>query len=207
LPRPSVTKDRPYTPKSGQLAGRTFHTEREYRNALAQLKGHRNWYAEQKAEKKVTAMSFAYLTTEQKHARKRALNVLSLVRRGHSLTEAAKLEHTTPNTVRRYVDSVLERDHSGRVKARKSDRLHRAMLVATTDGIQELEVRGSGRASVVSEHWTAIRVFLASGDEAPLQKLEGEKVAGKQLETDPERIEELQRVGQLEFESIYQSSL
>lgn len=43
MPRPQITRVNPWTPTRGQFAGRTFHTEREYRNALAAAKGFRSW--------------------------------------------------------------------------------------------------------------------------------------------------------------------
>ena len=61
MPRPQITKAHPYTPKSGQFAGRTFETERSYRNALAQAKGFASWHEEQRAAKKVTPKSFGEL--------------------------------------------------------------------------------------------------------------------------------------------------
>ena len=108
MPRPPITKARPYTPQSGAFKGRTFHTEREYRNALAKLKGFGSWHEQQRAAKKVTPKSFGDLRPSQKQARARALDALSKVRHGETLTRAAKEAGTTPNTVARYAGEQLQ---------------------------------------------------------------------------------------------------
>ena len=122
MPRPPITKARPYTPRSGAFAGRTFHTEREYRNALATLKGFPSWHEQQRAAKKVTPKSFGTLKPSQRQARARALDALSKVRHGETLTRAAKEAGTTPNTVAKYAGVNLHRER-GRTVASRSDRL------------------------------------------------------------------------------------
>lgn len=96
MARPPITKARPYTPQSGAFKGRTFHTEREYRNELAKLKGFTSWHEQQRVTKMVTPKSFGELRTSQKQARARALDALSKVRHGETLTRAAKQAGTTP---------------------------------------------------------------------------------------------------------------
>ena len=199
MPRPQITKAHPYTPKSGQFAGRTFETERSYRNALAQSKGFVSWHTQQRAAKKVGAKTYEALRPSQKQARARALDALSKVRHGATLTRAAKEAGTTPNTVARYTSEQLHRER-GRVVASRSDRLFRVMNVITTEGVQEVSVRSSRQASVVGEHANAVKKFLLSGDDEPLHKFRGVKVAGRELETRPEILEELQRTSELEYE-------
>ena len=140
MARPPITKARPYTPQSGAFAGQTFHTEREYRNALAKLKGFSSWHEQQRVAKKVTTKGFADLRPSQKQARARALDALSKVRHGSTLTRAAKEAGTTPNTVAKYTGEHLHRER-GRMVASKSDRLYRVMNVITTDGVQEVPLR------------------------------------------------------------------
>jgi hypothetical protein len=197
--RRPITKARPYTPQSGAFQNRTFHTEREYRNALAKQKGYASWHAQQRAAKKVTPKGFAELRPSQKQARARALDALSKVRHGATLTRAAKEAGTTPNTVVRYAGEQLHRQR-GRVVASKSDRLFRVMNVVTTDGVQEVLLRSSRQASLVGEHANAVKKFLLTGDDEPLRKFAGVKVAGRELEVRPEVLEELQRTSELEYE-------
>jgi hypothetical protein len=199
MARPPITKSRPWTPQSGRFAGRTFHTEREYRNALAKLKGFSSWHEQQRAAQKVTPKDYAVLRTSQKQARARALDALSKVRRGATLSRAAKEAGTTPNTVAKYTGRHLHRE-GGRVVASRSDRDFRPMTVLTTEGVQELSLRSSRQASLVAEHANAVKKFLLTGDDEPLRKFRGVKVAGRELEVRPEALEELQRSGELEYE-------
>lgn len=199
MARAPITKMRPYTPRSGAFAGRTFHTERSYRDALAQAKGYRNWHNQQRAARRVTPKSFEALRPSQKQARARALDALAKVRKGETLTRAAKQAGTTPNTVARYAGQQLQRHH-GRTVANPSDRLFRVMNVVTTAGVVEVPLRSSRQASVVGEHANAVKRFLLTGDETPLRKFTGVKVGGHELETRPDVLEEQQRTGELEYE-------
>lgn len=200
MPRPPISKLRPWTPTRGQFAGRTFVTEREYRNALAQAKGHKSWHEQQRAAKKVTPKSFGTLRPSAKQARARALDALAKTRKGASLTRAAREAGTTVNTVQRYAGEQLRRER-GRVLANPSDRLFRVMNIITTEGVEEsVALRSSRQASLVGEHANAVKHFLATGDDEPLRKFTNVKVAGRQLETRPEVLEELGRVSELEYE-------
>jgi hypothetical protein len=199
MARPPITKAHPYTPRSGAFKDRTFRTEREYRNALASLKGFGSWHEQQRAAEKVTPTSFGTLRTSQKQARARALDALSKVRHGETLTRAAKEAGTTPNTVAKYAGENLHRER-GRVVASKADRLFRVMNVITTEGVQEVPLRSSRQASLVAEHANAVKKFLLTGDDEPLHKFRGVKVAGHELDVRPEVLEELQRTGELEYE-------
>lgn len=207
MPRPPINKNRPYTPKTGKLAGRTFYSERQYRNALAQEKGFGSWYQQQRQAKRVSGKAYAELRPAEKQGRRRALDALARMRKGASLTKAAKESHTTPNTVMKWAGQELERTPGTSWTPKKSDRLYRRMVAVTTEGLHEVEVRSSRQASLIAEHMNAVKHYLRTGNDGGLRRLEGEKVAGRQLETDPEKIADLERTGELEFEDIYESSL
>lgn len=204
MARKPITRAHPYTPQSGALAGQTFHSERQYRNALARLKGYSSWHAEQRAAKKVTTKSYGKLRASEKQARGRALEALSKMRKGSSLSKAAAEAHTTPNTVAKYAGAQLRRE-GGRMVASKGDRLFRVMRVITTEGVQEVALGGSRQASLVAAHANAVKHFLATGDDEPLHRFADVKVGGMELETDPAKLEESGRRGELEYEDIYES--
>lgn len=207
MARPPITKARPWTPTRGQFAGRTFSTEREYRNALAKAKGHRNWYAQQRAPKKTTRRVFGAMRPSEKQARGRALDALALMRnRDLSLSAAAREANTTPNTVLKWTGTELAEKRGGRRVVTKADRLYRTMRVVSTEGMVDVEVRGSRQSRRIAQHMNAVKQFLATGDDEALRRFAGVKVAGVQLETDPERIEEMGRVHELSFEDIYNST-
>lgn len=198
MSRPPISKSRPWMPSSGQFKGRTFHTEREYHDALAQARGFRNWYDEQREAKKVSAKSYGALRDSQKQARSRALSALGKMRRGKSLTEAAREAKTTPNTVARYVGSQLHRE-GGRMVASKSDRMFRQMWAYTTEGRQPVAVRSSKQASLIGQHRNAVKKFRR-GDETALRKFAGVKVGGYELEVRPDVLEEFFRTTTPEYE-------
>jgi hypothetical protein len=194
-----------YTPKRGVFAGREFSSYRQYRNALALRRGFRSWAAQQRAPREVkNRAQLAALHPEEREARRAAFDALALMRRESvSLRVAAARAGTTQAAVLRHVGPALELER-GRYHARPADRLLRVMSVLGPDGVvHEVEVRGSRAASLISAHWAAIGSYLQTGDEAALQALEGKRVAGISLETDPDAIEEWQRRGVLELEDIY----
>jgi hypothetical protein len=135
--------------------------------------------------------------------RRRALEAVSLMRReGLSLTAASRKASTTPATVRRHAGAAL--DQRGRTVAVKPvDRLRRRMKVLTPDGVIDLDLRSSRQASLAAEHWAAVRHFLATGDTAPLAAMRGVRVAGVDLETNPDRIEAWGRIGEIDLDDIY----
>lgn len=204
MARPPITKARPYTPRAGALAGQTFHSERQYRNALAREKGYRSWYEQQRAPKTVRRGQLAALRPSERQARERALDALAHMRqRRLSLSAAARKAGTTPNTVMKWVGGELAEKSGGRRVVTASDRLARQMRLISTEGVIDVEVRSSRQASLIGRHMNAVKTLLVTGDDEPLRAFEGEKVAGHQLETDPEVIEELARVHELSFEDIY----
>jgi hypothetical protein len=203
MARPPITKSRPWTPQAGRFAGQTFRTERAYRDALARAHGFANWGEQQKAPKRVAPKHVKELRKDEREGRTKAFRVLSRVRRGESRTAAERAEHTTHNTVDRWVGADLTRGPSGRVVATPSDRHSRGMDVLTIDGLQNLDVRSSRQRTLVSRHWNAIRLYRDYGELQPLRDLVGSSVAGHLLECDYDAIDEWARLGELEIEDIY----
>ena len=203
MPRPQISKAHPYTPNSGRFAGQTFHTERQYRDALARAHGFANWGAQQKAPKKVVPKRVRELRPAEREGRQKAFRVLSRVRRGQTLTAAARAEHTTRNSVEKWVGTQLGRGPGGRVVATPSDRISRGMDVLTVDGLQNLRVSSSRQRSLVASHWNAIRAYRDHGKLQPLRTFQGKGVAGQLFECDYDVIDEWARRGELEIEDIY----
>lgn len=203
MARPPITKSRPWTPQSGRFARRTFHTEREYRDELARAHGFANWSAQQKAPKRVAPKRVKELRKDEREGRSKAFRVLSRVRRGESRTAAEHAEHTTHNTVDRWVGADLARGSTGRVVATPSDRHPRGMDVLTVGGPQNLDVRSSRQRTLVSRHWSAIDAYKNRGELAPLRALRGQRVAGQLLECDYDAIDEWARRGDLDIDDIY----
>jgi hypothetical protein len=206
MARPPISRKRPWTPSRGPFKGRTFTSERQYRNALARRKGFRSWAAQQRAPRTVRRTGeLEVLHPSEREARRAALDALTYMRRENlSLTAAADRAGTTPAAVLRHAGPALEQK-SGRYMVRPGDRLLRVMSVLGQQGlVHGVEVRGSRAASLVGEHWSAIDHYLRTGDDSRLAAMDGKSVAGIPLETDPYAIDDWERRGELEIEDIYE---
>ncbi len=142
-------------------------------------------------------------------ARGRALEALYEMRsRGTSLREAARANHTTPATVRKYVPRALERTRGGRWAATKSDRYVRRMNFLTTEDSIELSVRGSRTASTIAEHAAAVHNFL-TGKPNDLKRFKNKSITAGNVQypfiTDPRTLRLLQERGVVQYEELYVS--
>lgn len=216
MPRPQISRANPWTPTRGRFAGRTFHTEREYRNALAQTKGFRSW-DEQRGHTVPTSSRRALdaLRPAARAKREQAFDVLSLMRRYDLDLTAAVRAHNRSNpperisreAARRYVGSALT-ERKGKLVAKPYDRLLRVMEFPTPQGSILLEVRDSRSASRLAAYDNAVKKFLLTGDERPLRRFRGKAIrSGKRsypFITDPETLIRLEQAGELHFDSIYE---
>jgi hypothetical protein len=204
MARPSVTRARPYTPRSGAFAGRTFYSERQYRNALARRKGFSSWYDQQRSRPPATGVR-ALLGTRrsEQEARLRAFDALHSMRtEGLSLSRAARRAGTRPNNVRRHIGPALVVER-GRYRAKRGDRLPAMMTVVGPQGPVEVPVTGSRNRSLVARQRAAINHLGTTGDPSRLRQFEGLTVAGVELETDPDLIQEWGDLGQLDIDDLY----
>ncbi len=143
------------------------------------------------------------LSPSQQEARHRAYEAISEMRRGGvSLNAAAERVGTTPTTVKRYAGDVLTKE-GRRFKAAPTDRSYQRMSALSTEGLRDIDVRGSRARSLVGSHWSAIGRFAATGDVAVLSKFRGKRVGGIELAADPDVIEEYLRQGELDIDDIY----
>jgi hypothetical protein len=143
------------------------------------------------------------LDPAEREARHRAFEALHEMRaRGISLRQAAREVGTTPRSVHRYAgDSlILERR---RYRATPSDRSYQRMAVLSTEGLRDVDTRGSRVRSRVARHWNAVRDFGATGDEEILQSFVAKRVGGVVLATDPDDVEEFLRRGEIDIDDIY----
>lgn len=135
--------------------------------------------------------------------RGRALAVLARMRsRGESLTQASRMDHTTPRNVLKIVGRQLRRDTSGRYSATGGDTLRRDLTVLGPDGYVPVTVRSSKQAQVASEHLIAVARFLRTGDTEWLKPFVGKRLGGIELLTAPDRLQTLGDAG-LKLDSLY----
>jgi hypothetical protein len=137
-------------------------------------------------------------------ARQRALRALTDMRHGFSLSQAAHNNGITIRTMKRYVGSELVQGRpGGRIRATKSDRLPRYMLLPGADGPVEITTRGSKDASKAARYKAAVNRFLA-GDTKALAPWRGKKIAGLELITDKDVLKNLAHKDLLPY-SLYRS--
>lgn len=208
MARAPITRNNPYTPHSGKVAGQTSHSERQYRNALARGKGFASWYQQQRAPKPVrTPAAAKRLTPAEREARQDALQALSLLRQGTSLSRAAKEAHTTPNAVQRYAGSALIKDTSGRYIAKARDKLYRPMRFLAPNGSITLDVRDNRTATRIARYMNAVRWYVRTGDDRALTPFRGKsiQVGGQRYDfvTDLDLLDRLGNAGELRFEDLY----
>jgi hypothetical protein len=139
-------------------------------------------------------------------ARKRSLAVLARIRRGESLSQAARNERTTTRTTRKYVGKQLRRDSSGRYRATRGDTLRRDINVLGYDGYEPVVTRSSKQAHLASQHLIAVARFLRPpGDPELLKPFIGRRVGGVELLTDPDRIQILADAGVVKLDGLYRN--
>ena len=156
-----------------------------------------------------------YYTIPQRfrNAYEKVIQVLSKMRdEKTSLQKAAQESGVNPRTVKRLAGSVLQKRSSGKWAAKPNDRLLRILVVPTSEGTQEIAVRGSRQASLLGEYWNAVHRYLDTGDRSKLDKFRGKFLKAATSEKIPLLTEraELRRLGSagvLSFESLYARSL
>lgn len=140
----------------------------------------------------------------------KALKVLGRVRDGESLTKASKAYGISPDTVRRYAGSAMERDARGRWTAKPTDRLYRRMQFLVSGKRVTVEPANSREAAKIGRYWNAVDHFLATGDDRPLRKfrrmtLQTRQKTKLQFVTDLDTLEQLGLAGETSFEDMYES--
>jgi hypothetical protein len=124
-----------------------------------------------------------------------AANAVADVRAGiHDIRSAETAYAFAPGTLRTQFPSAV--DARGRVRG--ADREPVVMQVLTRErGTVLMVVRGSRKRSLVGRHDAAIAHYQRTGDTSWLDALEGQRVRGFTLETDPDVIETLDESGAL----------
>ncbi len=126
------------------------------------------------------------------------------MRRGATLSQAARDNGVTPRTVKRYVGTALMQDRrGGRIRATKSDRLVRYLVIPGPNGPMEITVRGSHTASEFARYKAAVNRFLR-GDADALAAWHGKKIADIEVITAGRTLKGLADKGLLPY-SLYRS--
>lgn len=140
---------------------------------------------------------------------RRAVGIVSRMRTENvSLKKASEDADITPRRVLRLAGSGLKKQSNGRYTARKSDDLLRVLNMAGTDGVREVAVRGSKRASLVAKYSAAVDRYIQTGDETRLKAFIGKSVKSAEgveisFLTDTTELKRLGYAGALSFHQLY----
>lgn len=146
------------------------------------------------------------LAGHQEEIFSRAVRVLGRVRRGESLSKAARTEHIKANTVKKYLPRQFRQEAPGkRWNPTKYDRLTVPMNILTPQGPATFPVRGSRERNLLGRYNVALRKWREGqpGAEAELGKLAGKTVGGQPLITDLTVLATLEDADALHFEEVY----
>jgi hypothetical protein len=132
-------------------------------------------------------------------------------RRGTTISEEVerlrgKGVRVSRESVSRYFGHDLERGPGGRLVPKAADRsYHGDLRIISTEGIVARPVRGSRARTEVAQHANAVARYLRGEDPEGdgLARFEGRRVGGVELETDLDRLDLLQRLGEVEFFDLY----
>jgi len=145
-------------------------------------------------------------------AKERALAALALKRRNKklSLSAAAKAEHTSVSTIKRYAGSALrQKCPGGHCRVTPFDRIARPLNFLTPQGPVGVTVRSSRMASMISEHLKAVRKYRNMGDTSGLLPFKGKSFRSGGVTykfiTEPEILDKLADAGLLEIEGLYRA--
>lgn len=147
------------------------------------------------------------VTPRMRKPRRRALDAVAQMRKGKSLSHAARLAHTTPPTVIKYAGSVIAQKGTGPYKAVGYDRLTREMRFLSHDGVVALPIQSSASASRIAEYWNAVNHYLKTGHATRLNEFRGKTVRVRggrhRFVTDEAILDRLANAGEVRFEDLY----
>src|SRR5215470_4818451 len=131
----------------------------------SQARGHPRT-GEQLISKKATASSYD----------RRLEEGLRSVRRGKSLSSAAKSIHASPKTLKKYIEQSVPIQKRGQVLSIGTDRRVRELPIFSAGREQVIKVRGFNTASEVGRYMARVRHFLETNDPSLLRPFEGRSV-------------------------------
>jgi len=175
---------------------REKHAYHDYVASHGRVHGGQKGFRRLMRSRPVAQRPLSLLSPYQRSKRETALRVLGRSRRfGEPLSKAARENHTSPETVRRYLGRLGFRRVGGRYRPTKTDSLARRMAFYEDGRRRAVTVRGSMTASLLGKYNRDVRTLLEdpARDPSVLKKWEGRAFVdtnGKvhTFETDPAKI-------------------
>jgi hypothetical protein len=139
----------------------------------------------------------------QAQAQERVLHALSAMKRGVSISRAARENGVTPRTIKRHAEGALIQDRpGGRYRVTKDDSLLRPLQVPSKHGPVNIDVP-LRTARKFANYKADVNRALA-GDVNALAKWRGKKIAGIELVTDVRTLADQADKGLLPY-ALYRS--
>ena len=139
-------------------------------------------------------------------ASKRAFDALRHVKKGKSLSRAARLAHTSPRTVRKYAAGALKKV-DGVYVAQRFDRSPRRMKLMTPTGLTVETITGSRAATRIATYMSAVDHYLRTGDASRLRPFIAKAIraSGKRFPfvTDLRTLRRLAYANEVSFDELY----
>nr|WP_321498363.1 hypothetical protein [uncultured Methanolobus sp.] len=156
----------------------------------------------------LASRSFDMLSPVQRDMRTRAVLAVNDMRKGKSLTTAAKEQGITVQDALKHLGNAVYKKN-GRWVATKTDSIERGRWLFSNGKRLSVVVKNSKDASLVSKYLNAVRTALRTGDEAALKPFKNVTIEGADgkdypLETDLEKLYEAnEQIEDSEFLPIY----
>jgi hypothetical protein len=161
-------------------------------------------FGKARARKRSDKITLSKLPARSREARQRAIRALAAIRRGMSISHAARENQVTPRTIKRYAGSALvQARRGGRIRAAKNDHIVRPLTVAGPRGPIDIDVNSLKTASEFAKYKAAVNRWL-EGDANALADWRGKRIAGIDLVTDGKLLKELADKDLLPY-SLYRS--
>ena len=134
--------------------------------------------------------------------------IVTEVKNGRSLRQASRKFDRDPRIVQRLARPALRKLRNGRWAAKNRDKLLRVLPVPTSAGLREVGVPDSKQATLLGKYWSAVEVYLRTGDASALEKFAGEHIVDASgtrhpLLTNLQELDRLGSAGAFSFETIY----
>ncbi len=191
---------------------RDYKAEYRRRNQLARSRGFSGYGQQRRFSPKLRGpRDLGRLPAGARDARSDALHVVGAARdRGISIEQAASENQVPIHVVHWWGGEALEPKRGGITLPKRGDRLLRvrAIILDDGDGVEFISARGSNAAYRAQQIFDVQYRFIeGTASEADLAGIAGKKVAGRRVESDPDRLEAIAAAGDLDVIEAYREAL
>jgi hypothetical protein len=187
---------------------RNYKLEYQRRRQRARELGFASDWQRRRAPRQLKSPAdFGRLPDPAREARSHALSAVHKARVERTTIETAAADLGVPvASVRYWADEALEPTRKGRTLPREGDRLLRLrpLILEDKSEVSFVAVRGSRAAdranAVFDVQW---RYATGQADASELDRIQGVRVGGRTVESDPGRLGYLARAGAMDTDEVY----